>query len=157
MASWTASRLQDPGYRRFFLAGLTCDLLCVQLEPYLLHVIGDLHADLLKNRHTKPVCHNNSNTYKEVKACPQLSCGSSVKFLDRCHKNGSIHQGWKNSELERWETQPWALALLFMNPGQDPATNTKPTHTDISGVLNMMLHCTRFGINRTLVEDVSGA
>ena len=62
-------------------------------------------------------------------------------FLVEAQKYCSRTLNLKNVDKTDLHNQPWQLAKLFMNPGQD-VTNTIPGQTDLSGILNFLDHCT---------------
>ena len=47
---------------------------------------------------------------------------------------------WVNSDVQKWPTEHWEIAKVYMNKGQKAFQKT-PTDTDLSGLLNFIDHC----------------
>ena len=62
---------------------------------------------------------------------------------------------WKNCDVSKWITEPWQLAKLFMDYGQDPS-NAAAAETEPLGLLQLVINCKAFHsrLEKNLAEKV---
>lgn len=148
-------RLEDEDYRHWVKAALCLQYTKDGLVPFADQKSQELHYTVLKQLRK-----NNNPSVNGICASPRIDykrraifcCGNCQAYLDEasryCTGSGAgLATGLgglilKNSEVTNLHVQKqhWQMAKLFMNPGQD-ASNSDPSQTDISGILNFIDRC----------------
>lgn len=159
--STLSARLQDPEYQIWIKAGLCLSLVKEGLCSFSVDRSNELHQAVLDelkktfNPAVNGICGNACISYNRGKKNWELicSCNSCQGFVDellkyRCmtlgtNKNKTFtfrQSNFDNSDIHTWPTDPWQLAKLFMNPGQN-ISDKSPSETDLSAILNFIDHC----------------
>ena len=142
------TRLQDPGYINWVKAGLCLIHTKEGLEDFADNESNELHRNILAhplpNTGHSP-CGTCISKTKLKATCGDAYCQSFVtaviqEGIDPHHNITIGKPNLANTDAGQWNSQPWELAKLFMNPGQLP-TQTQTSQTDLSGIINFLSHC----------------
>lgn len=137
-------RLKDDEYRHWVKAVLCLQYTKDGLLSFASKKSQDLHNAVLAQMRTSGnpsvggVC---SAARIDLKRKAIICCANCNEFLVETKRHCSGTLNLNNFDIKDLHNQPWQLAKLFMNPGQD-VTNTIPGQTDLSGILNFLDHCT---------------
>ena len=136
------TRLQDSAYINWVKAGLCIIHTKEGLEEFAGNESNELHKTVLAKLTTIPTNPGHSlsrSCITKSTKCSDVYCQSFVTAVFKesidpkyCHL--------ANTDVAKWHSQPWEMAKLFMNPGQQPA-QTSPRQTDLSGIINFISHC----------------
>ena len=145
-ADWQRQILKKE-YQNWLKVGNALYLMLDGLRPYIERKIKALHQDLLANLATEPPC-----------TCPtptKHTCKWAVQLV-RWHRGGKPK--WHQSDSSAW-TNPhrgvWEVAKLFMSDlGTSTTTVVDANSTDCTGLINLMLWCDYFPIQRHVVDAV---
>ena len=146
------TRLQNPDYKNWIKAGLCLIHAKAGLEDFADRESQLLYQNILTNLTRAsiatpghPVCGITINRQKLVNTCvhPYCQCFLTAVIqegIDPHHPFTIRPANLANTDIRQWHSHPWELAKLFMNQGQLP-TQTSPSQTDLSGILNFLSHC----------------
>ena len=142
------TRLQDPGYINWVKAGLCLIHTKEGLEEFADNESNELHGNILA--HLLPNTGHSLGRACISKTKLMTTCGDAYcqsfataviqEGIDPNHKFTIGKPNLANTDAGQWHSQPWELAKLFMNQGQLP-TQTQPSQTDLSGIINFLTHC----------------
>ena len=139
-------RLRDPEYRNWVKSTL-----CLQYTRDGLMPFTDLKS-LELNKTVIQKLHQSGNR-SLFNLCPTIAFDHRRKSVTCCadcndilkevmnYRTRNLSLNLLNSDPTQLLHQPWQVAKLFMNAGQD-VSSTGPHNTDISGLLNFIDHCT---------------
>ena len=136
-------RLKDDDYRHWVKAVLCLQYTKDGLISFACKKSQDLHNAVLAqmrqsgNPSADGVC---STARIDFRRKAITCCANCNAFLIEAQKYCSRTLNLNNFDITDLHNQPWQLAKLFMNPGQD-VNNTIPGQTDLSGILNFLDHC----------------
>ena len=77
--------------------------------------------------------------------CNNANCTNCKEYMTvlNDYKAGNFmfsKESLQNADISKLHKEPWQLAKMFMNGGQDTGT-VHPSDTDVSGILNFIKHC----------------
>ena len=146
------SRLNDSEYKNWVKAGI-CLLYTKQgLEDFVANKCKQLHQNVLDNltkssviNTGQPVCGVTINRQRLVNICHHPYCQAFLRAvikegIDPKYPFTPRYGNLANTNVSLWHSQPYELAKLFMNAGQQP-TQSGPAETDLSGIINFLAHC----------------
>ena len=144
-------RLKDDDYRHWVKA-----VLCLQYTKDGLVSLADRTSQILHNAVLAQMRGSGNPSANgictpariDLKKKTVICCSNCNAFLAETKKHCTGTLNLNNSDVTNLHDQPWQLAKLFMNPGQD-VTNTVPGQTDLSGILNFLDHCRQANILNT--------
>ena len=121
--------------------------------------------DTLVQKHTasrcgKPCTHNDITYHRKGGSwsisCPSNVCSKWLPDIVKERTKKSTRLTWHNSDFSQWQTQPWQLAKIYMDHGQDIAC-ISASDTDAAGIVQLLLNCKRFTsvMDTTKVDAVS--
>ena len=138
-------RLKDDDYRHWVKSVLCLQYTKDGLVPLADRTGQNLHNTVLAqmrksgNPSANGIC---TPARIDLKKKTVICCSNCNAFLVETKKYCTGTLNLNNSDVTNLHDQPWQLAKLFMNPGQD-VTNTVPGQTDLIGILNFLDHCTQ--------------
>ena len=156
--------LNDPEYVNWYKTNRALNLTIDALRPVCLSEIISFHNTLVRMHTTSPC--GKSCTHKDIKShskwgswsitCPNKVCCQWLPDIVRARMTKSTRLNWENSDFSQWQTQPWQLAKIFMDSGQDIAS-ISPVGTDAAGIVQLLLNCKIFKniMDTTKVDAVS--
>ena len=148
-ADWQGQVLKKE-YQNWLKVGNALYLMLDGLRPYIERKIKAFHKALLANLATEPPC-----------TCPKPTkhtCAWATQLV-RWHRGGKPSSPkWHQSDSSTW-TDPhrglWEVAKLFMSDlGTSKTTVVDANSTDCTGIINLMLWCDYFPIQRHVVDAV---
>ena len=153
--------LNDPEYLNWYKANRTLNVTIDVLRQVCLTELKSFHKSLLK-KHTntpcsKPCTYNDIVTRGKVTIpCPSNVCPKWISDIISEKTNTKTRLTWQNSEFPLWQTEPWQIAKIYMDKGQDRAC-IKPDGTDAAGIVQLLLNNKRFTsiMDTKKVDDVS--
>lgn len=147
-------RLGNQEYNNWIKAGLCLALTKEGLEDFANEKSREFHQTVVDNIQKANIptagcsmCNTGKITFPgKIKIdCSHPYCQEFMKQIDQVGVDPN--KGFKigkanlcNSNVQLWHSDPWELAKLFMNPGQQPAQKSA-NDTDISGIINFISHC----------------
>ena len=146
------ARLNDPDYQNWVKAGICLLYTKDGLEDFVDSTTQQLHQNVIANlkRHVgaqtgQAVCGIKFHRQQLVNTCNDRYCqvflnAVTQEGLDPTHPFTLRPGNLGNSNTSLWHSHPYELSKLFMNAGQ-PATQSGPAETDLSGLINFMEHC----------------
>ena len=141
------TRLQDSAYINWVKAGLCIIHTKEGLEDFAGNESNELHRIVLANLTSIPTnpghslsrsCIHITRSQPKI-ICSDVYCQNFVTAVIQESINPKYCH-LANTDIAKWHSQPWEMAKLFMNPGQQPA-QTSPCQTDLSGIINFISHC----------------
>ena len=88
--------------------------------------------------------------------CPSSVCSDWLADIVRGRIKKSTRLSWQNSDFSQWQKEPWQIAKIYMDHGQDVAC-VNPADTDAAGIVRLMLNFDGFKnvLDTTKVDAVS--
>ena len=160
-------RLQNIDYKNWLKAGLCLIYSKEGLEDFANTKSQQLHQNVLANvasasitNTVNPICGISINRHRKlINQCTHAYCKGFLtavmqEGLDPNHPFTIRPANLANTDVGLWHSQHWELAKLYMNFGQLP-TQTDPSETDLSGIINFLSHCrvSRSDITNDLLID----
>ncbi|XP_053386219.1 uncharacterized protein LOC123545283 [Mercenaria mercenaria] len=162
-------QLENKKYRNWVKAGLGLRYLKEGLEPFSDDIVRQQHVDILNSvkqtcnvttvncgncnlktlmpNHVRissrncPLGQANCNClYPRGKiVCPNNVCGAIYDTIVTVHNSRPPAPFWKNTDVKKWCTDPWAVAKCFIN-AQGYAQKTSAAEIDCSGLLHVIIN-----------------
>ena len=132
-------------YKNWLKVGMALQLTTKAMTPFCVDVIQSFHTSL-KTRIGSSVCGTGCTNEDIKKKKKKFTCGSNVcdKWLAAIKAQLATGEySLDNTTVALWPVHPWQIAQYYMGPGQD-ATNTVPSNTDPSGMLQLVINCKQF-------------
>ena len=156
--------LNDAEYINWYKTNRALNITIDVLRPVCLTVIQRFHNSLIHN-HTnapcgKPCTHNDvvarGKSGSWSLSCPNNVCSRWLPDIVRARTSTSTRLNWQNSDFSQWQTQPWQLAKVYMDHGQDIAC-INPAFTDAAGIAQLLINFKQFKsiMDTTKVNAVS--
>lgn len=149
VAGQVVGDLNDPKYVNWYKTNRVLNLTIEVLRPVCLAEMRSFHSSLLQKYTSascgKPCTHSDihGNWRKLSISCPSNVCSKWLPDLVKERMTNLTRLTWQNSDFSQWQTQPWQLAKVYMDHGQDIAC-VNPTDTDAAGIVQLLLNCKRF-------------
>ncbi|KAK2155043.1 hypothetical protein NP493_2117g00036 [Ridgeia piscesae] len=156
--------LNDPEYINWYKTNRALNITIDVLRPVCLTEIQTFHNSLLR-KHTnascgKPCTHNDivarSKWGSWSLSCPNKVCSEWLPDIVKARTSKSTRLNWQNSDFSQWQTQPWQLAKVYMDHGQDTAC-INSADTDAAGIAQLLINFKQFKsiMDTTKVDAVS--
>ena len=114
--------LNDPEYINWYKANRTLNVTTDVLRPVCVTQMQSFHNSLL-TKHTSAAC--GKCTSKNIKpgtvpiSCPSNVCNKWITDIMSERTKTNTRLNWQNSDFSLWQSEPWQLAKIYMDKGQD--------------------------------------
>ena len=144
-------QLNDPEYLSWLKAARALHITMEALRTFCRARMNGLHQQLLLN-YGATMCsgpcssaniRHNRNTNNYVINCPSNVCSQWLADIVAERATPRTRLTFGNCDISQWPVQPWQIAKVFMNSGQDPSS-VSPNDTDALGILQLLMKCNYF-------------
>ena len=143
--------LNDPEYICWLKANRALHCTIEVLRHVCSAEMKKFHDSLLQTHRNGPcnaACsHSDIKTDDKRKSwsihCPDNVCSAWLADIVKGRTKKSTRLTWQNSELSQWLTEPWQLAKIYMDHGQDRKC-VNSADTDAAGIVQLLLNCKQF-------------
>ena len=141
--------LNDPEYLNWFKANRALNCVVDALRSVCVDEVNNFHTSLL-HAHGPTEC-NASCTCINIKEpvkwkwsiyCPNNVCSNWLPDIVAERATPYTRLNLTNSTVSQWQSKPWQIAKIYMDPGKDIAS-VDPADTDAAGIIQLLLNFKR--------------